>query len=209
MDDTIDRYPPYVTNSQQRNYLSDLVAAGLVDIGRVIHPDKIMTTHTHYSETNDNRQTLRGPRTVHNKKRIDQIWITQQETVTPINYNSTTSRHITDSDHDIVEVTIDIANFINNNFKGFTRNKRTTDNIRAITLDQNKATKDHWDQFHTMITDEFKAWNFETTLDDLLKVTEQQQSSQPIGLDIEIHRPTLNTIWNNIMDAIQISIAST
>jgi hypothetical protein len=60
-----------------------------------------------------------------------------------------------------------------------------------------------------MVTDEFKAWDFETTLDDLLKATEQQQSSQPLGLDIETHRLNLNTIWNNIMNAIQISIAST
>ncbi|PKY35831.1 DNase I-like protein, partial [Rhizophagus irregularis] len=104
----IDRSPS--TGQPGSQFLIQLSQLGLYDVCRSLYPDAEIFTHEKW----DKNKSKSGPIS---KSRIDQIWITHEPDVIPVEFSVHSSQMITNSHHSIISTTLNISGFIRNNFR--------------------------------------------------------------------------------------------
>jgi exonuclease III len=108
IDNKIDRSPN--TRQPGSQFFQQLSQIGLYDVCRSLYPDAAIFTHEKW----DKSKNESGPIS---KSRIDQIWITYEPDVIPIEFSVHSSQMITNSHHSIILTTLNISGFIKNNFR--------------------------------------------------------------------------------------------
>ncbi|CAB5382748.1 unnamed protein product [Rhizophagus irregularis] len=80
------------------------------DVCRILYLDAELFTHEKW----DKNKCKTGPIS---KSRIDQIWITHEPDVIPVEFSVHSSQMVTNSHHSIISTTLNISGFIKNNFR--------------------------------------------------------------------------------------------
>ncbi|EXX61820.1 hypothetical protein RirG_167630 [Rhizophagus irregularis DAOM 197198w] len=164
----IDRSPS--TGQPGSQFLIQLSQLGLYDMCRVLYPDAELFTHEKWDKNKNKSASI-------SKSRIDQIWITHEPDVIPVEFLVHSSQMITNSHHSIILTTLNISGFIRNNFWYC-----VPDQLQDPDLHQDKHIVD------------IKGVNYKIQLGD-------EKSTD--GKEIK-HR--FNELWDNIISVISIAM---
>uniref|UniRef100_U9TGX9 Reverse transcriptase domain-containing protein n=1 Tax=Rhizophagus irregularis (strain DAOM 181602 / DAOM 197198 / MUCL 43194) TaxID=747089 RepID=U9TGX9_RHIID len=104
----IDRSPS--TRQPGSQFLIQLSQLGLYDVCRVLYPDAELFTHEKWNKNKNRSAPI-------SKSRIDQIWITYEPDVIPVEFLLHSLQMVTNSHHSIISTTLNISGFIRNNFR--------------------------------------------------------------------------------------------
>ncbi|CAG8777396.1 18140_t:CDS:1, partial [Rhizophagus irregularis] len=162
IDNKIDRSPS--TEQPGSQFLIQLAQLGLYDVCRALYPDTELFTHEKWDKNKDKSSHI-------SRSRIDQIWITHEADVTPVEFSVHSSQMITNSHHSIISTTVNISGFIKNNFRlcvpDQTRDVNLVDrhqNNRIV--DISKITNLQWENFTETFDREIEAWDFQQLIDE-------------------------------------------
>ncbi|CAB5378744.1 unnamed protein product [Rhizophagus irregularis] len=108
IDNKIDRSPS--TEQPGSQFLIQLSQLGLYDVCRALYPDIELFTYEKWNKNKDKSSPIL-------RLRIDQIWITHEANVIPVEFSVHSSQMITNSHHSIISTTVNISEFIKNNFR--------------------------------------------------------------------------------------------
>ncbi|RGB30729.1 hypothetical protein C1646_764929 [Rhizophagus diaphanus] len=197
IDNKIDHLPS--TEQPGSQFLIQLSQLELYDICRALYLDTELFTHEKWDKNKDKSSPI-------SRSRIDQIWITHEADVIPVEFSVHSSQMITNSHHSIISTTINISGFIKNNFRHC-----VLDQIRDLNLDDrnqnnrivdiSKITNLQWENFTEILDREIETWDFQQLIDEF---NNEIQLGYETNNDEEKIRYKFNEIWNNIMSAISI-----
>ncbi|PKY58148.1 hypothetical protein RhiirA4_429498, partial [Rhizophagus irregularis] len=131
IDNKIDRSPS--TEQPGSQFLIQLMQLELYDVCQALYSDTELFTHEKWDKNKDKSRPI-------SRSRIDQIWITHEADVIPVEFSVHSSQMITNSHHSIISTLVNISGFIKNNFRHC-----VPDQIRDLNVDdrhQNNRTVD-------------------------------------------------------------------
>ncbi|PKY60566.1 hypothetical protein RhiirA4_431220, partial [Rhizophagus irregularis] len=195
----IDRSPS--TGQPGSQFLMQLSQLGLYDVCRSLYPDAEMFTHEKW----DKNKSKSGPIS---KSRIDQIWITHEPDVIPVEFSVHSSQMITNSHHSIISTTIDISGFIRNNFRHCVPDQLQDSDLgdkhqNKRIVDFSKITNVQWENFTETLDREIEAWDFQQLIDGF---NSEIQLRDGKDTDEEEIKRRFNELWDNVMSAISIAM---
>ncbi|CAB5394693.1 unnamed protein product [Rhizophagus irregularis] len=195
----IDRSPS--TGQPGSQFLIQLSQLGLYDVCRSLYPDAEIFTHEKW----DKNKSKSGPIS---KSRIDQIWITHEPDVIPVEFSVHSSQMITNSHHSIISITLNISGFIRNNFRHCVPDQLQDPDLgdkhqNKRIVDFSKITNVQWENFTETLDREIEAWDFQQLIDGFN--CEIQLRDGKDNDEEEIKR-RFNELWDNVMSAISIAM---
>ncbi|CAB4413088.1 unnamed protein product [Rhizophagus irregularis] len=153
IDNKIDRSPS--TEQPGSQFLIQLSQLGLYDVCRALYLDTELFIHEKWNKNKDKSSSI-------SRSRIDQIWITHEADVIPVEFSVHSSQMITNSHYSIISTTINISEFIKNNFRHC-----VPDQIQDLNLDDknqnnrivdiSKITNLQWENFTETLDREIEA----------------------------------------------------
>ncbi|CAG8748869.1 466_t:CDS:2, partial [Rhizophagus irregularis] len=199
IDNKIDRSPS--TEQPGSQFLIQLAQLGLYDVCRALYPDTELFTYEKWDKNKDkSRPILRS--------RIDQIWITHEADIIPVEFSVHSSQMITNSHHSIISTTINILGFIKNNFRHCVPDQIWDLNVddrhqNNRIVDISKINNLQWENFTETLDREIEVWNFQQLINEF---NHEIQLGYEMNNDEEKIRCRFNELWNNIMSAISIAV---
>ncbi|GET04718.1 hypothetical protein LOTGIDRAFT_56145 [Rhizophagus clarus] len=156
------------------NFFRNITQLGFKDTLREIEPNKQVFTYNH---TNRRSQS-----------RIDYIWISHCQDVCVTAHHNLKAEDITNSDHTIVITELYVGDFLLQNRK-HTRMRPTPreddKHYPMKYIDTTKLTGDTWDNFSRTLIDEFQAWNFDDSIEELAVLHAPNNDDQTAGMEPE------------------------
>ncbi|CAB5391033.1 unnamed protein product [Rhizophagus irregularis] len=195
----IDRSPS--TGQPGSQFLIQLSQLGLYDVCRSLYPDAEIFTHEKW----DKNKSKSGPIS---KSRIDQIWITHELDVIPVEFSVHSSQMITNSHHSIISTTLNISGFIRNNFRHCVPDQLQDPDLgdkhqNKRIVDFSKITNVQWKNFTKTLDREIEAWDFQQLIDGFNCEIQLRDGKDNDGEEI---KRRFNELWDNVMSAISIAM---
>ncbi|CAB4416101.1 unnamed protein product [Rhizophagus irregularis] len=196
----IDRSPS--TGQPGSQFLIQLSQLGLYDVCRILYPDAELFTHEKW----DKNKSKSGPIS---KSRIDQIWITHEPDVIPVEFSVHSSQMITNSHHSIISTTLNISGFIRNNFRHCVPDQLQDPDLEdkhqnKHIVDFSKITNMQWENFTETLDREIEAWDFQQLIDGFNYEIQLGDEKDTDGEEI---KRRFNELWDNVMSAISIAMS--
>ncbi|CAB5202889.1 unnamed protein product [Rhizophagus irregularis] len=136
----IDRTPPL--HIFRPKFFNDLEVLGLIDSYRKLNKEALGNTYHKESVST----------------RIDQIWVSEIYSNNLLNFSITPSTFITQSDHDIITITMDTSDLIRNNRKNTIYNKLPTGNAHTkVMYDCDNIDTETWEKFRLNIRNQLNS----------------------------------------------------
>jgi len=188
----IDRSPS--TGQPGFQFLIQLSQLGLYDMCRALYPDAELFTHEKWDK-NKIDQILSQ----------NQIWITHEPDVIPVEFLVRSSQMITNSHHSIISTTLNISGFIRNNFRHCVPDQLQDPDLHQDKriVDISKITNVQWENFTKTLDREIEAWDFQQLIEE---VNYEIQLGDEKDTDREEIKRRFNELWDNIMSAISITM---
>ena len=195
----IDRSPS--TGQPGSQFLIQLSQLGLYDVCRSLYPDAEIFTHEKW----DKNKSKSGPIS---KSRIDQIWITHEPNVIPVEFSVHSSQMITNSHHSIISTTLNISGFIRNNFWHCVPDQLQDSDLgdkhqNKRIVDFSKITNVQWENFTKTLDREIEVWDFQQLIDGFNCEIQLRDGKDTDGEEI---KRKFNELWDNVMSAISIAM---
>ncbi|PKK57508.1 hypothetical protein RhiirC2_797897 [Rhizophagus irregularis] len=195
----IDRSPS--TGQPGSQFLIQLSQLGLYDVCRSLYPDAEIFTHEKW----DKNKSKSGPIS---KSRIDQIWITHEPDVIPVEFSVHSSQMITNSHHSIISTTLNISGFIRNNFRHCVPDQLQDPDLgdkhqNKRIVDFSKITNVQWENFTETLDREIEAWDFQQLIDGFNCEIQLRDGKDNDGEEI---KRRFNELWDNVMSTISIAM---
>ncbi|GBC36358.2 ribonuclease HI, putative [Rhizophagus irregularis DAOM 181602=DAOM 197198] len=165
----IDRSPS--TGQPGSQFLIQLSQLGLYDVCRSLYPDAEIFTHEKWNKN----KSKSGPIS---KSRIDQIWITHEPDVIPVEFSHCVPDQLQDPD-----------------LEDKHQNKRI--------VDFSKITNVQWENFTKTLDREIEAWDFQQLIDGFNCEIQLRDGKDNDGEEI---KRRFNELWDNVMSAISIAM---
>ncbi|CAB5368916.1 unnamed protein product [Rhizophagus irregularis] len=201
--DTIDNKIDRSSSTKQpgSQFLIQLAQLELYNVCRTLYPDTELFTHEKWDKNKDKSSPI-------SRSRIDQIWITHEADVIPVEFSVHSSQMITNSHHSIISTTVNISGFIKNNFRHCVPDQTWDVNLddrhqNNHIVDISKITNLQWENFTETLDREIEAWDFQQLIDEF---NHEIQLGYEMDNDGEKIRCKFNELWNNIMSAISIAV---
>ncbi|PKK55727.1 hypothetical protein RhiirC2_801650 [Rhizophagus irregularis] len=152
------------TGQPGSQFLIQLLQLGLYDVCRILYSDAELFTHEKW----DKNKCKSGPIS---KSRIDQIWITHEPDVIPVEFLVHLSQMVTNSHYSIISITLNISGFIKNNFRHCVPNQLQDPDLEdkqqnKRIVDFSKITNVQWKNFTETLDREIEAWDFQQLIDE-------------------------------------------
>ncbi|EXX74278.1 hypothetical protein RirG_052600 [Rhizophagus irregularis DAOM 197198w] len=156
----IDRSPS--TRQPGSQFLIQLSQLGLYDVCRVLYPDAELFTHEKWDKNKNRSASI-------SKSRIDQIWITYEPDVIPVEFLVHSSQMTTNSHHSIISTTLNISGFIRNNFRHCVPDQLQDPDLHQDKriVDISKMTNVQWKNFTETLDREIEAWDFQQLIEEV------------------------------------------
>ncbi|CAG8733059.1 11725_t:CDS:2 [Rhizophagus irregularis] len=190
----IDRSPS--TRQPGSQFLIQLSQLGLYDMCRVLYLDAELFTHEKWDKNKNRSAPI-------SKSRIDQIWITYEPDVIPVEFLLHSLQMVTNSHHSIISTTLNISGFIRNNFRHCVPDQLQDPDLHQDKriVDISKITNVQWKNFTETLDREIESWDFQQLIEG---INYEIQLGDEKSTDGEEIKRRFNELWNNIISAISI-----
>ncbi|RGB35208.1 hypothetical protein C1646_759583 [Rhizophagus diaphanus] len=186
----IERYNRSVHNTVVLHVL------GLYDVCRVLYPDAELFTYEKWDKNKNRSAPI-------SKSRIDQIWITHEPDVIPVEFLVHSLQMITNSHHSIISTILNISGFIRNNFRHCVPDQLQDPDLHQDKhiVNISKITNVQWKNFTEILDREIEAWDFQQLIEEVNYEIQLGDEKNTDGKEI---KRRFNELWDNIISAISI-----